>query len=60
MTYRDETEFVWAFDANGERVRIPRTHLDVFKGSFKLAPSEKRPKPRPSRTTPRRSDPWPE
>lgn len=41
MTYRDETEFVWAFDANGERVRIPRTHLDVVKGSFKLAPSEK-------------------
>ena len=40
MTHRDESEFVWAFDAHGDRVRIPRTHLTVFKGSFRLAPSE--------------------
>ncbi len=40
MTHRDESEFVWAIDAHGDRVRIPRTHLTVFAGSFRLEPSE--------------------
>lgn len=41
MTHRDETEFVWAFDANGDRVRVPRSHLTVFGDALRLAPAEK-------------------
>lgn len=27
---RDESEFVWAIDGNGDQVYVPRTHLEVF------------------------------
>ena len=38
MPDRDASEFTFAYRADtGERVYIPKSHLDVFKGSFRLS-----------------------
>lgn len=42
MSDHDPSEFVHAFRVDtGERVYIPRSHLDVFKGSFRLSQRQK-------------------
>lgn len=38
MPDHDASEFTFAFRADtGERVYIPKSHLDVFRGSFRLS-----------------------
>lgn len=38
MSDHDASEFTFAYRADtGERVYIPKSHLDVFKGSFRLS-----------------------
>lgn len=42
MSDHDASEFTFAYRADtGERVYIPRSHLDVFKGSFRLSQRQK-------------------
>lgn len=38
MSDHDASEFTFAYRADtGERVYIPKSHLDVFNGSFRLS-----------------------
>lgn len=50
MPMRDDSEFTFAYRADtGERVYIPKSHLDVFKGSFRLsARQQKEPEATPA------------
>lgn len=42
MSDHDASEFTFAYRADtGERVYIPKSHLDVFKGSFRLSQRQK-------------------
>lgn len=42
MSDHDASEFTFAYRADtGERVYIPRSHLEVFKGSFRLSQRQK-------------------
>ena len=49
---RDESEFVWAIDGNGDQVYVPRTHLEVFGDALTEVKPDKPAKP----TTPATPD----
>lgn len=48
MTTRDESEFVWAIDGNGDQVYVPRTHLEVFGDALTEVKPDKPANPTPA------------
>lgn len=47
---RDESEFVWAIDGNGDQVYVPRTHLEVFGDALTEVKPDKPANPTPVRS----------